>query len=659
MISVVTPAHNAAPFLKETYQSLLQQTYTDWEWVVVDDGSNDETLTLLREMAHEDCRVRVFTMERCSGAAKMPRDRAVYESRGDRLLVLDADDTLDRSYIEQMVQRMQETEADIVYPQMIFTDSSLAPTGKRLPADDFDITKTYDGRDLIRETLPDWRIGCTGGLYRRHVWVNMCYPEKKEAVLMNSDEIDERLYLLEAKRVAFATPEYYYRQHEESITAAVSIKRFHPLKTAIQLLNIIDAQFGRGSEEYHCAQLYLLSQWRNLAKLYMQQHGQLTSADGAPMQSLKVAFCHIERSHISLADRIKFADFRSHSLAMILFALRYNWQLLADKVTMRFLPRTRLRRMLAKRIRQNTLRELSTFYNNDNAKLPDAQTAICLYCGNTSHRGGLIDRLRGAISVYQVCQRVGCSFRLHFTHPFALSDFLEANKYDWTIEPHEIYRNRKYVDIIVEETIYDDEEERQEQQKAFCKTISKNNGHQKHFYTNAAFCYDALFGNNFNTLFKPTPRLQRHLDEIKADIGDKYISVSARFLNLLDDFNEENYSEPLLPEEQTRLIENCLRQTELIHDHHKDCKVLVCSDSITFLNRAAKLPYVYIIKGVPTHIDNDMPHSYEHYEKTFLDLYTISGAEHVYLIKTGEMARSGFPYAASLIGCRPFSLVEF
>ena len=103
----------------------------------------------------------------------------------------------------------------------------------------------WRGRDLVAETMPDWRIGCNGGLYRREVWVNMSYPGRHEPVWMNSDEIDERLYLLQAERVAFCNAEYTYQNHPESITCRVSPRQFQPLKTCLQLLQLMEQEFTR------------------------------------------------------------------------------------------------------------------------------------------------------------------------------------------------------------------------------------------------------------------------------------------------------------------------------------------------------------------------------------------------------------------------------
>lgn len=73
LISVVTPVFNGEYFLRNAYLCLRAQTMTDWEWVVVNDGSTDKTADIMRELAASDKRIKYFEQKN-SGAAKLPRD---------------------------------------------------------------------------------------------------------------------------------------------------------------------------------------------------------------------------------------------------------------------------------------------------------------------------------------------------------------------------------------------------------------------------------------------------------------------------------------------------------------------------------------------------------------------------------------------------------
>ena len=657
LISVVTPAYNAAAFLPQTYQCLCQQTYEHWEWVVVDDGSTDETPALLSEWAVKDSRISYYTQKN-SGAAKQPRDHAVYESRGTLVLPLDADDTIEDDYLRKMLSRMIEADASIVYPQMVFIDHETRQVTSRLPVTEFDTTRTYSGHELVKATLPEWQIGCNGGLYRKEVWVNMSYPEKHVPIWMYSDEVDERLYLLAAPKVAFADARYFYQCHATSITAQLSPKLFHSLRTSKELLDLTQLYFGTDSEEYHRAQLKLFYTWRSMMKLYTQNYKQLTGADAEIQKSLNMVFSLLDVRHLTKRARIKFLNLCSEYLLFALFCLKYNPLCLVEKLMRRYTPAFYLNHVVRPRLEQATRQKLDKHYQNIPATKPAKPYAVCVF-GAQITGGGLADRLRGAVSLYQACKATGREFKLYFTEPFLLENYLQPNSYDWSITDEAMTYNRQQVDVVVAESVLDDADERSQHRQMFTQKLQENPNRQIHFYTNAAFCYQQDFSRDFRELFKPSRRLQEHLERMNQTIGRPYITVSARFCNLLDDFNEEVYSEPLAPEYQERLLTACLNQTESLRQQHPEYAVVICTDSKTFLERARQQNYVYANQGELTHIGNDTHHSYEYYEKVFLDFFAISMAEKAYLLKAPRMHNSGFPYAAALACGKPLHIVSF
>ena len=89
-ISLIMPAYNVATTLRESVQSLLGQTYSDWEAIIFDDGSKDATLTMLRELERNDSRIRVFTQSNQRQAAA--RNAGIALARGRYVAFLDADD---------------------------------------------------------------------------------------------------------------------------------------------------------------------------------------------------------------------------------------------------------------------------------------------------------------------------------------------------------------------------------------------------------------------------------------------------------------------------------------------------------------------------------------------------------------------------------------
>lgn len=98
-VSVIIPAHNAAPYLRETLDSVVAQTYSDWEIVAVDDGSSDTTWSLLEQTGGH---VRALRNDVASGPAAA-RNRALSHATGELVVFLDADDLLRPRYLERQI----------------------------------------------------------------------------------------------------------------------------------------------------------------------------------------------------------------------------------------------------------------------------------------------------------------------------------------------------------------------------------------------------------------------------------------------------------------------------------------------------------------------------------------------------------------------------
>lgn len=283
---------------------------------------------------------------------------------------------------------------------------------------------------------------------------------------------------------------------------------------------------------------------------------------------------------------------------------------------------------------------------------------MCLYEGDV-FQGGLADRLRGIISVYMTCKEKGLNFKLAFKHPFDIEWYLQPNLYDWRMPLETIEKDLDKIEILVLDSTSDSTYHSKKQKKWMEKhLISKNK--QYHCYTNAFYSYDYDYGSLFNELFKLSPRLANKIAEVKRSIGGEYISISCRFLDLLGDFNESfGHDLKLSGKEKDRLIEDNISAVARLHEEYPGKRILANSDSVTFLEYIKKLPYVYVVSGNITHIDNVAVSTYETFEKTFLDFFMIANADRIFCLKTGAMRLSGYPYAASQIYSKPFKNIVF
>lgn len=286
--------------------------------------------------------------------------------------------------------------------------------------------------------------------------------------------------------------------------------------------------------------------------------------------------------------------------------------------------------------------------------------SVVFTCNGWIWHGGLADRLKGIVTVYDWCRRNGRSFKINFSVPFNLQDYLIPDKTDWL--PKDIVYNEKYSTpkvCLMEPRTCNKKEIADHQNELFESWMDANLSDttmQLHIYTNMVR-HNVDFGTRFHELFKPCKRLQQEIDYHVSQIGGKYISISFRFTTLLGDF-EDCTGKPLPMEEREVLIEKCLKAVAEIRKNAPAYdKVLVTADSPTFTERVKHLPDVYVIPGKVGHID------YQHNDdvnmKTFLDFFMISKAEKVYLARTGKMYNSAFAKTASMVNDRPFEVFEF
>ena len=117
LISVVIPAYNAEQFLDETLESVLSQTYENWECIIVNDGSTDNTESIAKKWCEKDARFRCFYKEN-SGASDT-RNFGIKEARGEYIAFLDADDLYMPNFLKVCLENLVEKDVDLVAPKML------------------------------------------------------------------------------------------------------------------------------------------------------------------------------------------------------------------------------------------------------------------------------------------------------------------------------------------------------------------------------------------------------------------------------------------------------------------------------------------------------------------------------------------------------------
>ena len=113
LISVVIPAYNAEQFLDETLESVLSQTYENWECIIVNDGSTDNTESVAKKWCEKDSRFRLTIKE--NGGLSSARNWGIKESKAEYIAFLDHDDVLTPDSLEVRINVLIEQNVDLVY----------------------------------------------------------------------------------------------------------------------------------------------------------------------------------------------------------------------------------------------------------------------------------------------------------------------------------------------------------------------------------------------------------------------------------------------------------------------------------------------------------------------------------------------------------------
>ncbi len=286
----------------------------------------------------------------------------------------------------------------------------------------------------------------------------------------------------------------------------------------------------------------------------------------------------------------------------------------------------------------------------------DTKVLIQLVDGRT-FQGGLTDRFKGIVSAFCVAQIKCRAFKINYTSPFNLSDYLKPNEIDWVIEKKsDISSNFFQARLFFFE--------RNDGKKGIERIRKVGNILQMHCYCKGVL-YQILtrgdgshfdWGKEFKRLFTPTTQLQYRITDCKNDIGGAYVAAVFRFQNLLGDFEEYQYKEADTKRKEA-LIAACKKAIDSLQKQNGESRVLVTADSVRFLEEIKDLPGVYAFPAKVAHMDWAGRQAYETYLKSFLDFYLIAGATKVFSVGTSEMYKSDFPKYAAMLENVPFERI--
>ena len=202
-VSIITPCYNSSKFLQQTIDSVLNQTFTDWEWLITDDKSTDHSVEIINKV--DDERIKLTVAEK-NGGAGHARNLSLEKATGRFITFLDADDFWEPNFLEEMVSFMKKENAELAYSNYSRCDENLIPK-----IDDFKADKNVSFNNLLKTC----RLSLLSSMYDSQRVGKEFFPER-------SKREDHVMWLNLLKKIPVGKPlpktMAKYRMHASSIS---------------------------------------------------------------------------------------------------------------------------------------------------------------------------------------------------------------------------------------------------------------------------------------------------------------------------------------------------------------------------------------------------------------------------------------------------------
>ncbi|MEI6752668.1 MAG: glycosyltransferase family 2 protein [Paludibacter sp.] len=154
LVSIITPLYNGERFVSQTIECVLAQTYTNWEMIIVNDGSKDNSEVIVKEYVNKDNRIKLFSQPNAGSAAA--RNNGIRRAAGQYIALFDADDLWEPCFLESQIELLKEKNAFLVYG-----------AHKRIDENNKECLKPYfpPKKVTYKDILKTCSISCLTGLY--------------------------------------------------------------------------------------------------------------------------------------------------------------------------------------------------------------------------------------------------------------------------------------------------------------------------------------------------------------------------------------------------------------------------------------------------------------------------------------------------------------
>lgn len=249
-ISIIVPIYKIERYLRQCIESILAQTFTDFELLLIDDGSPDECPTICDEYAKKDTRIHVF--HKSNGGLTSARNYGLDNAKGEWIMHIDGDDWVEPTYIEELYNAVINNKADIAICgfRFAYEDGSSAIEYPTIWDDD-------KSASLNRYIASVWTTAW-GSIHKSSLYHNNGVRSPKNITYCEDFHLMARICYFADKVVSIDRPLYNYRQQSYSIMHSLNDKTWRDELTAYK--EIIDFFRNQGELEKYIKAM----SWRTL-----------------------------------------------------------------------------------------------------------------------------------------------------------------------------------------------------------------------------------------------------------------------------------------------------------------------------------------------------------------------------------------------------------
>lgn len=206
LVSIITPVYNSEEYINATYESIRNQTYTNWEWIVIDDNSQDKSHDIISKLQKKDKRIKIVKNLRNYKQAKC-RNLGLKIASGNYITFIDSDDLWKNEFLEKQLKLLENKKCDVVFSSYTRIDETLK---KNLGI--YRVPNKITYHDLLKTNY----MSCLTVMFKRDKLKNIYFDEK---LIMHEDYV---FWLALLKKVNFAYANQdalaFYRIRSKSVS---------------------------------------------------------------------------------------------------------------------------------------------------------------------------------------------------------------------------------------------------------------------------------------------------------------------------------------------------------------------------------------------------------------------------------------------------------